>query len=45
MDLITPNSGLFIWQLSGLIYLGIWVYELFNRVKIRFSGLDKNLFG
>lgn len=43
MELITPGYGLLIWQLSGLIYLGFWVYALFDCVRSDFRGPNQKL--
>ncbi|MDP2041374.1 MAG: PLD nuclease N-terminal domain-containing protein [Algoriphagus sp.] len=43
MDLITPGHGLLFWQLSGLFYLGFWVYALFDCVRNEFRGPNQKL--
>lgn len=43
MELITPESGLLIWQLSGLFYLGFWAYALFDCVRNEFRGSHQKL--
>ncbi len=43
MDLITPGYGLVFWQLSGLIYLGIWAYAIFDCVKSDFRDQNQKL--
>lgn len=43
MDLITPGHGLLFWQLSGLFYLGFWVYALFDCVRNEFRGHNQKL--
>ncbi|OOG70668.1 PLDc N-terminal domain-containing protein [Algoriphagus sp. A40] len=40
---MTPNSGFVIWQLSGLVLLGFWVYALFDCVKSDFYGQNQKL--
>lgn len=43
MDLMTPNSGLFIWQFSGLFFLGIWSFALFDSFKSDFGEPNQKL--
>ena len=43
MDLVIPSNGLLIWQLSGLIYLGFWVYALINCLSNEFRGPNQKL--
>jgi hypothetical protein len=43
MDLIAPSNGLIFWQLTGLIYLGFWVYALIDCVKNEFRGPNQKL--
>lgn len=38
MDLKVPGFGLVIWQLSGLVYLGLWANALFDCFRSKFSG-------
>ncbi|MGM0943657.1 MAG: PLDc N-terminal domain-containing protein [Bacteroidota bacterium] len=41
MDLISPGSlstGLWIWQLTMLTYLGFWVYALIDVLRSEFRG-------
>ena len=43
MDLVTHGYGLLIWQLSGLVYIGFWVYALFDSLKSDFRGPNQKL--
>jgi hypothetical protein len=43
MDLISPGYGLLLWQLSFLIYLGFWVYALFDSLRSDFRGPHQKL--
>lgn len=43
MDLISPGYGLVLWQLSFLIYLGFWVYVLFDCLRNDFRGPHQKL--
>lgn len=43
MDLITSGYGLLLWQLSGLIYLGFWVYALFDCLRNDFRDPNQKL--
>lgn len=43
MDLITPGYGLLIWQLSGLVLLGFWIYALFDCLKKDFRVPNQKL--
>lgn len=43
MDLIVPGFGLLIWQLSGLVYLGFWVYAILDCLKNDFQGPNQKL--
>jgi hypothetical protein len=43
MDLITPGYGLFLWQLSGLLFLGIWAYAIFDCMRSEFAEPNQKL--
>lgn len=43
MDLVVPGFGLLIWQLSGLIYLGFWVYVVFDCLRHDFREPNQKL--
>jgi hypothetical protein len=43
MDLIAPGHGLLFWQLSGLFYLGFWVYALFDCLRNDYKDPNQKL--
>lgn len=43
MDLINPGFGLVLWQLSGLLLIGIWAYALFDCLKSEFEEPNQKL--
>ncbi|WP_297337338.1 PLDc N-terminal domain-containing protein [Algoriphagus sp.] len=46
MELISPSSfstGLLIWQLAMLVYLGFWVYALLEVLRNEFRGAHERL--
>lgn len=43
MDLIAPSNGLIFWQLTGLIYLGFWVYALIDCLRSDFRASHQQL--
>ena len=43
MDLITPGYRLFLWQLSGLLFLGIWAYAIFDCMRSEFGEPNQKL--
>ena len=43
MDLIIPGHGILIWQLSGLLLIGLWVYSLFDCLRNEFEGPNQKL--
>ncbi|MFC5191630.1 PLD nuclease N-terminal domain-containing protein [Algoriphagus aquatilis] len=43
MDLIIPGYGLMLWQLSGLLLIGLWVYTLFDCLRSEFVEPNQKL--
>ena len=43
MDLIIPGYGIVLWQLSGLLLIGLWVYSLFDCLKSEFVEANQKL--
>lgn len=43
MDLIIPGHGILLWQLSGLLLIGLWVYTLFDCLRNEFEGPNQKL--
>lgn len=43
MDLIAPSNGLIFWQLSGVIYLGFWIYAVIDCLRSDFLGSHQQL--
>ena len=43
MDLIIPGYGLILWQLSGLLLIGLWVYTLFDCLRSEFVEPNQKL--
>ena len=46
MEIISPGSlstGLWIWQLSMLVYLGFWIYALADVWRNEFRGTHERL--
>lgn len=37
MELVTPALGLLFWQISGLVYLGLWVWVLYGCLRRDFE--------
>jgi hypothetical protein len=43
MDLIAPSNGLIFWQLSGVIYLGFWIYAVIDCLRSDFRASQQQL--
>lgn len=43
MDLIIPGHGILLWQLSGLILIGLWAYTIFDCLKSKFVESNQKL--
>lgn len=43
MDLIIPGHGILLWQLSGLILIGLWAYTIFDCLKSEFVESNQKL--
>ena len=43
MDLIIPGYGLILWQLSGLLLIGLWVYSIFDCLRSEFVEPNQKL--
>ncbi|MDI1321552.1 MAG: PLD nuclease N-terminal domain-containing protein [Algoriphagus sp.] len=37
MDLVVPGNGILLWQLTGLSYLGFWIYALIHMIRSDFK--------
>lgn len=43
MDLVAPAYGLIYWQLTGLMFVGFWIYALIDMIRSDFKDQNQKL--